>query len=183
MKPRMITAGTLKLSPEEAEKFAMAIAAYDFEQPTRFLRLCALMIIQHYEAGDQLAWPLRLGLANSIDNDSIMDDGKIKHKIMPEEPIDPSKAEKLSMQYLQFDEAEWLRSPKMVRYSGFHLASLYRLHEAGEIRSFLLKRDRNNVRGIRLWNRPSFDAYLKRQHEAAIAAGNPKGQVAWAKQK
>jgi hypothetical protein len=91
--------------------------------------------------------------------------------------------QKLSVLHSQFDEAEWFRSPKMVRYSGFHLASLYRLHEAGEISSFLLKRDRNNVRGTRLWNRPSFDAYLKRQYEAALAAGNPKGQVAWNKEK
>jgi hypothetical protein len=82
----------------------------------------------------------------------------------------------------QFDEAIWYRSPKMVCYTGLHLATLYRLADDGEIVSFLLKRSSHNIRGIRLWNRPSFDAYLKRQYEAAIASGNPKGQVAWNKE-
>ena len=89
--------------------------------------------------------------------------------------------EKLLARQSQLDEAEWFRSSKMVQYSGLHLASLYRLADEGEISSFVLKRSRHNVRGTRLWNRPSFDAYLKRQYEAAMAAGNPKGRVAWQK--
>jgi hypothetical protein len=88
---------------------------------------------------------------------------------------------KSSVLEAQFAEADWLRTPAMVRYSGMHPATLYRLADQGEITTFLLKRDRNNVRGTRLWNRPSFDAYIKRQFEAAKAQGNPKGQVAWAK--
>jgi hypothetical protein len=91
--------------------------------------------------------------------------------------------EKASVLQAQFADADWLRTPAMVRYSGFHPATLYRLADEGEITTFLLKRDRNNVRGSRLWNRPSFDAYLKRQYAAAEALGHPKGRVSWQKDK
>jgi len=64
-----VTAGTLKLSPGDAERFQAAIEAYAFERPATFLRLCAQMIIRHHEAGDQIGWPMRLQLAKSLDDD------------------------------------------------------------------------------------------------------------------
>ena len=65
-----MTAGTLKLSRKDIEKFQTAIESYGFERPATFLRLCAHMIIRHYEAGDQLALPLKLRIAkdNAPDN-------------------------------------------------------------------------------------------------------------------
>ena len=63
-----VTAGTLKLSPKEAEEFQAAIVAYRFKRPATFLRLCAEMIIQHHKAGDQLAWPLLLRVAKTIED-------------------------------------------------------------------------------------------------------------------
>jgi len=63
-----VTAGTLKLPPKDAQRFQAAIEDYGFERPATFLRLCAHMIIRHYEAGEQVALPMRLRLAKPLDD-------------------------------------------------------------------------------------------------------------------
>jgi hypothetical protein len=82
---------------------------------------------------------------------------------------------------LGLDDKDWLRTPGAVEYSGFGQAKLYKLMP--ELKSFVLKRDKNSLRGIRYWSKSSIDAYLTRKYEEALARGNPVGVVAWAKEK
>jgi hypothetical protein len=82
---------------------------------------------------------------------------------------------------LGLEDKDWLRTPEAVKYSGFGPAKLYQLMP--ELKSFVLKRHKNSLRGIRYWSRSAIDAYLTRKYEEALAQGNPVGVVAWAKEK
>jgi hypothetical protein len=57
-RPAMRTVGSLKLPPEDVEKYKKALEHYDIERSSGFLRRCAYALIRHYEAGDEL--PSRL---------------------------------------------------------------------------------------------------------------------------
>ena|SRR5208337_1614617 len=82
---------------------------------------------------------------------------------------------------LGLDEKEWLRTPEAVKYSGFSPAKLYELMP--ELKTFVLKRHKNSLRGIRYWSKSAIDVYLTRKYEEALSRGNPVGVVAWAKEK
>jgi hypothetical protein len=57
-------------------------------------------------------------------------------------------------------EPRWLKVDAAVRYSGISRAALYRLLAEGKIRSSSL-RSRGALRGIRLIDRASLDAYIE----------------------
>jgi hypothetical protein len=50
----METAGTLKLSPADAEEYRKALEHYDIDSSGAFLRKCAFALIRQMKAGDEL---------------------------------------------------------------------------------------------------------------------------------
>jgi hypothetical protein len=55
---------------------------------------------------------------------------------------------------------EWLRIPDATRFSGLGRSSLYELIKEGRVKSVCLRK-RNNIRGIRLINADSLNAFLE----------------------
>lgn len=87
------------------------------------------------------------------------------------------------MTTLGLDTKEWIDTPEAEEEGNCQMALLYKLKDRGEIKSFVLKSHRDNVRGIRLWSRSSIRAYLARKFEEALASGNPDCEVSWTKEK
>ena len=56
--------------------------------------------------------------------------------------------------------ARWLRVPAAVSYSGIRRARLYELLAEGRIRSVCLRASKDKLRGIRLIDRESIDAFM-----------------------
>lgn len=59
--------------------------------------------------------------------------------------------------------AEWLRIPVVESYCGLKKSHIYELIQAGEIKSFVLKQNRNALRGMRLISKSSLDDYFNRK--------------------
>jgi hypothetical protein len=59
--------------------------------------------------------------------------------------------------------AEWLRIPVVESYCGLKKSHIYELIQASEIKSFVLKQNRNALRGIRLISKSSLDDYFNRK--------------------
>jgi len=81
------------------------------------------------------------------------------------------------------DPREWLRTPDAEKYSNLRATRLYELAKTKQIKSFLLKKGRDCVRGIRLWSRSSIDAFFEKSYEEALSEGNPAGYVSWQKER
>ena len=55
---------------------------------------------------------------------------------------------------------EWLRIPDAIRFSGLGRSSLYELMKKGKVKSVCLRK-RNCIRGIRLVNAESLNAFIE----------------------
>ena len=92
-----------------------------------------------------------------------------------------SERVKAQMTSLSLDPKEWIDTREAESEANCQFALLYKLKDRGEVKSFVLKSHRDNVRGIRLWSRSSIRAYLARKFEEALSAGNPNCEVSWVK--
>jgi hypothetical protein len=99
------------------------------------------------------------------------------------EKLSVSEKARAQMASLSLDPKEWILTPEAEAEANCQMALLYKLKDLGEIKSFVLKSHRDNVRGIRLWSRSSIRAYLARKFEEALSAGNPDCEVSWTKDK